>query len=123
MDSMENLYQNGSYCKFQYRDVLRNTSEASVTEKEEIYPRRETFLFKLGDIIERICDLIIIKPYINKEMIYERRTHTERILMYRKLAKETGLPEAEVRNIFCKGAEWGIEIVSRIGVTKSIQMK
>lgn len=116
---MENLYHNGSYCKFQYRDVLRKTSEATVAENREPYPGRETFLFKLGDIIERICDLILIKPYISKEMIYERRTNTERILMYRKLAKETGLPEAEVRNIFCKGAEWGIEVVSRIGLTKS----
>ena len=116
---MENLYQNGSYCKFQYRDVLRKTTETSLPAKEEECQGRETFLFKLYDILERICDLFIIKPYIKKDMIYERRINTERILMYRKIAQESGLPEAEVRNVFCKGAEWGIDLVTRIGLTKS----
>jgi len=116
---MENLYQNGSYCKFQYRVVIRKTSDTTVSKKEEEYHRRETFLFKLGDILERICDLFIIKPYINKNMIYERRINTERILMYRKIAEESGLPEADVRNVFCKGAEWGIDLVTRIGLTRS----
>jgi hypothetical protein len=116
---MENLNQNGSYCKFQYRDVLRKTTETTLPEKEEESQVRETFLFKLNDILERVCELFIIKPYINKNMIYERRINTERILMYRKIAQESGLPEAEVRNVFCKGAEWGIDLVTRIGLTKS----
>lgn len=115
---MGNLYQNGSYCKFQYRDVLRKTTETKLPENEG-YQRRETFLYKLNDILERVCELFIIKPYINKNMIYERRINTERILMYRKLAEESGLPEAEVRNVFCKGAEWGIDLVTRIGLTRS----
>ena len=39
--------------------------------------------------------------------------NTERITKYRKLAEDFNLEEGTVRDIFCRGADWGIEIAKR----------
>lgn len=39
--------------------------------------------------------------------------NTERIATYKKLAIGYNLSEGTVRDIFCKGAEWGIEVSNR----------
>jgi hypothetical protein len=40
--------------------------------------------------------------------------NTERITKYRKLAEDFTIEEGTVRDIFCKGAEWGIEVSERL---------
>ena len=39
--------------------------------------------------------------------------NTERIAKYRKLAEDYTIDEGTVRDIFCLGAEWGLEICKR----------
>lgn len=41
--------------------------------------------------------------------IYSNKINTLRIKEYKKLAKEYTISESTVREIFCKGAEWGIK--------------
>jgi hypothetical protein len=48
-----------------------------------------------------------------KPNIYASELNTERIATYRKLAEDYKIEEGTVRDIFCKGAEWGIEIADR----------
>jgi hypothetical protein len=47
------------------------------------------------------------------EDIYGGKLNLERISAYKELAKEYRLREGTVRDIFCKGAEWGIGITER----------
>jgi hypothetical protein len=47
------------------------------------------------------------------EDIYVGSLNNERIAAYKELAKEYNLREGTVRDIFCKGAEWGIGITER----------
>jgi hypothetical protein len=42
--------------------------------------------------------------------------NTERITKYRKVAEGYFLQEGTVRDIFCKGAEWGIEVSERLNL-------
>lgn len=39
--------------------------------------------------------------------------NVERIAKYQKLAKDYNIDEGIVRDIFCKGAEWGIEVSNK----------
>ena len=40
--------------------------------------------------------------------------NTKRIARYRKLAENYTIEESTVRDIFCKGADWGLEICERL---------
>jgi hypothetical protein len=40
--------------------------------------------------------------------------NTERITKYRKLAEDFNIDEGTVRDIFCRGADWGIEVAERL---------
>jgi hypothetical protein len=40
--------------------------------------------------------------------------NTERITKYRKLAEDYYIEEGTVRDIFCRGADWGIEVAERL---------
>jgi hypothetical protein len=40
-------------------------------------------------------------------IIYEGKLNEERISKYLKIAEEYSISESSVRDIFCKGAEWG----------------
>jgi len=44
--------------------------------------------------------------------------NTERIAKYRKLAEDYNIDEGTVRDIFCKGADWGIEVSERKPITE-----
>jgi hypothetical protein len=46
--------------------------------------------------------------------IYTGKLNTERIKKYQKLAEDFTIEEGTVRDIFCKGAEWGIEVSEKI---------
>jgi hypothetical protein len=46
--------------------------------------------------------------------IYAGKLNTERIKKYQKLAEDFTIEECTVRDIFCKGAEWGIKVTERI---------
>lgn len=49
-----------------------------------------------------------------KTNIYELGPlNTERIAKYRKLAEDYNIEEGTVRDIFCKGADWGLEVAER----------
>lgn len=48
-----------------------------------------------------------------KPNIYAKELNTERIAAYRKLAEDFNLDEGTVRDIFCKGAEWGVDVADR----------
>jgi hypothetical protein len=50
---------------------------------------------------------------MKSEDIYGGKLNLERISAYKELAKEYRLQEGTVRDIFCKGAEWGIGITNR----------
>ena len=42
--------------------------------------------------------------------------NTERITKYRKLAEDYTIEEGTVRDIFCKGADWGVEVCERLNI-------
>jgi hypothetical protein len=53
---------------------------------------------------------------MKKPDIYQMGTelNVERISKYRKLAEDFTIEEGTVRDIFCKGADWGLEVAERL---------